>query len=173
MENLVHWFEVRSAVVIYPSLLIVTIFAVRKLAYQLYLWFPNALRVYQFSGKRESNFYWVNRVDSSTIELLRLYTLWIMLRFDKHLPLIDCERQAAKAQYFHDKIGRGGVTPVLFRCINPKAWPVFFVRRLCRFLLPAFFNQRNCVVNDLGKQTTSDEAGNKSSHAGSIAEMQP
>src|SRR5215469_2291097 len=78
------------------------IFSVRKLAYHLYLWFPNADRVCQFAGKREANFYWVNRADFSPVELVRLYVLWIMLRCDEYLPVIDCERQAAKAQYFHD-----------------------------------------------------------------------
>lgn len=66
--------------------------AVRKLAYQLYVGFLSSEGVCEFGRKREFEFYWVSRTDFSIFELVRLYTLWIMLRFDKYFPIIDCER---------------------------------------------------------------------------------
>jgi hypothetical protein len=169
----VHWFEVRSAVFVYPPLFMASVFAVRKLAYQLYRWFPTAQRVCIFGRKREFKFYWSRRADFTSAEVLRLYVLWVLVRIDKYFPIVDCERQAAKAQYFHDEGWYTGMGAFRFRYVNSEAWHVLLVRGLCSLLFPAFFTPSNQVINDFEKRTASDEAQNKPSHGGSIAEVQP
>ena len=39
----------------------VIVLAIRKLAYELYNWFPNAARICQVGRKREFKFYWSDR----------------------------------------------------------------------------------------------------------------
>src|SRR5579862_469577 len=96
----------------------VIMLAIRKTSYELYNRFPNAARVHQFLRKRELKFYWMNRADFCFLDLVRLYALWIMIRFDKYFPLIDCDRQAAKAQYFHDCGRYSGMMSWHYRYIN-------------------------------------------------------
>jgi hypothetical protein len=129
--------------------------AVRKITYSLYNWFPSAKRVYEFQWQRELKFYWSRKADFSTIQLVRLYALWIIARFDKCFPVIDCDWQATKAQYFHES-GRSSRLR-LHRYINPKSWPVLFVRRSLSPLFPSFFCPRNKVSGQLGKQSASHE----------------
>ena len=113
------------------------VFAVRKkITYDLYNWFPNALRIHQFLWQRKFNFYWGERSDFSAAKLMRLYVLWTVARFDKYLPLVDCDRQAAKAQYFHDSGRYVGMRGFAFRYVNPKAWPFSLVYGLKSFLFP-------------------------------------
>lgn len=136
------------------------IFAVRKLAYELYLRFPNASRICEFGWKREFKFYWASRADFSIFDLARLYVLWIMLRFDKYLPVIDCERQAAKAQYFHASGRYRGMGSWHFRRVNPKAWPVLLMRGFAAFLFPALSNPRNQIIEQPKSKTASQKHGN-------------
>lgn len=137
------------------------IIAVRKIAYELYRWFPNATRVYEFLWKREFKFYWVNRADFSMLEYIRLYALWIMARFDKYLPIIDCERQATKAQYFHESGRYSGMRGWNFRYVDPKAWPILFMRSFAAFLFPALSGPRNQVINNPQAQTANYKPGDK------------
>lgn len=130
---------------------------VRKLAYQLYLGFPNADRVCEFGRKRKFTFYWTSRADFSAFELVRLYTLWIMLRFDKYLPVIDCDRQAAKAQYFHSHGWYAGMRGLHLRYIDPKAWPVLLVRGFSTFLFPSLPGPSNQVADKCQPQTASQD----------------
>jgi|GEM_PF-6130299 len=135
--------------------IVLAIFTIRKATYNLYRWFPNAWRVHQFLWQRKADFYWMNRADFSSIQLLRLYALWIMARFDKYFPLIDCERQAAKAQYFHDRIGHTEVLRFHFRYINPKAWPILFLHNLSVLLFSVFSRKGNEVLNNFQATTSS------------------
>ena len=131
------------------------ILAIRKLAFQLYNWFPSAQRVYEFQWQRKFNFYWSERADFSTVELMRLYSLWIMARFDKYFPVIDCEWQATKAQYFHDSLRRRRMRN--HRYINPKSWPVFFMRSLSASLFSSFFHPRNAQLGNFDKRSSGND----------------
>lgn len=133
------------------------VLAIRKLAYELYNWFPNSERVYEFQWKREFQFYWSDRAYFSTLQLLRLYALWILARFDKYFPFIDCERQAAKAQYFHEKGRYVGMSSFAFRYCNLNSWPILLVRRFVSLLFPSFFTPVNQVVNELENQPSANE----------------
>ena len=156
---MISLFKFPAAMVIRFFFLVSTIiFAVRKFAYELYVWFPNAHRIYEFLGKREPTFYWVNRTDFSIVQLLRLYTLWIMLRFDKYVPIIDCERQATKAQYFHDEGRYTSMRGWHFRRIDPKAWPVLFLRNFAVFLFPSLSGQQDQIINNPETQPASHKA---------------
>ena len=97
-------FELSLLMVIgFVAVVVFAIFAVRKIVYYLYNWFPNAMRIHEFLWKREFKFYWTERADFSSLKLVRLYMLWTLVRLDKYFPVIDCERQAAKARYFHER----------------------------------------------------------------------
>src|ERR1700730_15352367 len=133
------------------------ILAIRKLAYKLYCWFPSAPRVYEFQWQRKLNFYWTERADFSTVQLLRLYALWVVAPFDKYLPVIDCERQAAKTQYFHECGLYRGMVLWKYRYVNPKAWPVLLVRRLSAALLSFFFGPSNTKFSNFDKRTASNK----------------
>ena len=87
------------------------------------------------------------QADFSSIEFCRLYMLWVVSRFDKYLPLIDCDRQAAKAQYFHDCGRYTGMSGWHYRYVNPKAWLILFMRKFSIFLFPALAGKGNAVVN--------------------------
>jgi len=145
-------FEVPKTAVI-GFFIMVSVFAARKITYQLYSWFPNVGRVYQFIRQREFKFYWRRRADFSVVQLLRLYVLRIVTRLDECLPVIDCERQAAKAQNFHDSLVNSKIRGWHYRYINPKAWPVLLFRRCKTVLLAFFLPQKNKVVNKLEART--------------------
>jgi len=148
------------------------IFAVRKITYHLYDGFPNALRVHQFLWKRKIEYYWSERGDFTFLKLLRLYMLWTLVRLDKYLPVIDCDRQAAKAQYFHTGGRYIGMGAFHYRYINPETWLVLLVRRffaallplltpfftLLTALFPSFLYPRNEIVNN----SQSEPAAHKS-----------
>ena len=137
------------------------VFGIRKAAFELYNWFPNATRVYEFRWKREFKFYWSERADFTTTQLLRLYAIWIMARLDKYFPIIDCERQAAKAQYFHDKGRYKGMRSFSFRYVNPKAWPIFLMRRFVTSLLSFFFPPFNKKFDNFKTTASHDEASSE------------
>src|SRR5258708_6884732 len=103
--------------------------AIRKLAYQFYKWLPSASRIYYAQLNWEFNRYWRDRADFFPSQLARFYFLLILTRLDKYLPVFDCEGQAAKAQYHHDRRFVSGMVGFRNRYVNPKAWPVLFLRR--------------------------------------------
>ena len=154
-------FKPTETVIVYSFFFVLFVVAIRKLTYQLYNWFPNAARVCEFGRKRKVKFYWADRVNFSTFELIRLYTLWIMLRFDKYFPVVDCERQAAKAQYFHMSGRYTGMSGWHFRYVNPKAWPVFFMRSFAIFLFPSLFNPRDRVIDKFKTEASGYKADDK------------
>ena len=135
----------RAMIICFFLLVSIAIITIRKFIYRLYMRFPNASRIYEFGRKRKFKFYWTRRADFSTFDLIRLYVLWVMVRFDSYCPIVDCERQAAKAQYFHMEGRYSSMRGWHFRRINPKAWPILFMRGFLAFLFPALFypcNQR-------------------------------
>jgi len=126
---------------VYAAILVAfSVYAIRKFAYHLYAWFPNAVRIHEFLWKRKVDYYWSGRADLSPAKLFRLYLLWFLVRLDKYFPFIDCERQAAKAQYFHTSGRYVGMGAFHYRCINPEAWPVFLVRRFITAFFPSLLS---------------------------------
>ena len=154
---MIDFVKLCNPMVVYPLLLVGFICAVRKLTYHLYCWFPTAKRVCIFVRKREFEFYWSTRADYTSTELLRLYTLWLIVRCDKYLPIVDCERQSTKAEYFYNEGRYSGMGGFRFRYINPEAWPILFVLRLCGLLFPSFLLPSDQVVDDLDAKTATHQ----------------
>ena len=129
---------------------------VRKLAYEFYrISFSDARRVYVFSSDLKFNHYWRTRADRLPAQTLRLYCAWAIGRFDRYVPIIDSERQAAKAEYFYMDGWNVGMRSFHFRRINPEAWPVFLVRRCHAALLAALFRPSNEHFKQFDKQAPS------------------
>src|SRR5262245_38246410 len=94
---------------------------IRKLAYGFYrVSFSDAHRVYKFTRDFKFDHYWRSRADRLPSQTLRLYAAWAIERFDRYIPVIDCERQAAKAEYYYTDGWNIGMRTFHFRCINPE-----------------------------------------------------
>jgi hypothetical protein len=139
--------------------------AIRKLDYELYRFFPHSGVIHIFLWKRDFKYYWSNRADLGIRQVLVLYPLWMLARVDKYLPIIDCDRQAAKAQYFHDKGRYHGMRGFAFRYINPKAWPVFFLRHFYSFLVTFFSSPSNQVIQKFKNHAAAKQSKDELTHA--------
>jgi len=119
---------------------------VREFTYKLYRGFFRPTRLQNDLLEGKLNFYWSNRAYYFPLQLVRICTVWMLTRFDCYVPIIDCDRQSAKAQYFYDYGWSKGMGTFTYRRINPKAWPILLARRVCGFLFSFFSRPRNQVV---------------------------
>lgn len=149
-----------SVVVLFVLVGLVVI--VRKLAYEFYrVSFSDAHRVQKFTSDIKFSYYWRSRADRLPGQTLRLYCAWIMQRFDCYIPIIDCERQAAKAEYFYEHGWNVGMRTFHFRSINPKAWPIFLLRSFVAVLLSPFTHPKNRQLDNFEKRASRNQSGNK------------
>lgn len=128
------------------------LYAVRKIDYYSYKFLSGPRRIHVFLGKRDFLAYWSTRPNVSRREVFFLYTLWVLRCLDRYFPLVDCERQAAKAQYFHDYGRYSGMRAFAFRRFNPEAWPVLLVRHFfaaARSFFVSFFSMLTALLAPL------------------------
>ncbi len=144
--------------VIYLFLLECLILAIRKLTYKIYRGFSGPLIVQNSLSDFKDGFYWRENTYVLSSQRIRFYCAWILNRFDFYIPIIDCERQAAKAKYFYDNGWRLGMSGFRYRRINPKAWPVFFTRRFSRSLFSLLSAPRNQKLDNFKKASTCEKA---------------
>src|SRR5580704_13842667 len=110
-------------------------YAVRKIDYYCYKsLLSSPFRIYKFLGKPNFLDYWSTRPNVSRREVFVLYTLGTLSRLDRYLPFIDCERQAAKADYFRRDGRYIGMRGFTFRYFNLESWPILLV---CHFFAAA------------------------------------
>lgn len=154
--------EFVRVLVIALLVLIGLVISIRKLAYEFYrISFSDAHRVQIFTRDIEFGYYWRSRADRLPSQTLRLYCAWICQRFDRYIPIIDCERQAAKAEYYYAYGWNVGMRTFHFRSIDSKAWPVLLVRRSYAALLTTLFRPSNKHFKQFDKQSSREKCGEK------------
>lgn len=97
-----YLFKFPFFLIVLPFLFMFIILAIRKFTYKLYLCFSSPLRVQEVQLQRNFLFYWRSRANYMPLQVVWLYCTWVLVHFDRYIPIIDCKRQATKAQYFYD-----------------------------------------------------------------------
>ena len=152
MQISLHMLKLVPCSVVSLLVIISLVLAVRKLTYKLYLSFFTADRAQDSHLNGEFLFYWRIRAYLFPAQLARLYGAWVLGRIDRYIPLIDCDRQAAKAQYFYNYGWQFGMSGFVYRYVNPKAWPILFFRYLKTVLFALLFSPQNQCIEKLKNQ---------------------
>jgi hypothetical protein len=138
-------------IVIVSFLVCLIVIAIRKLAYEMYLRLPYSEDHRHEMGYLDSDwdFYWVNRGDFFFWDIALRYGVFVLIRIDKYIPVIDCDKQRPKANYFHKYGFFLGMKGFQYRRVNPEAWPL----KLLRFVFLSPLKKLYNIINRFEKQS--------------------